>query len=224
MKKSVNIVYYGYINPSVKWWNIIGGQLSELKSIGILEVADLYIHLTGPDQEIELATRNIKNLIPNSIISTSNENQYEYRGIHLTWELATKYPDSIFLYFHSKGMSHGENERLLHERKLFKGTIGQWQKVISVFKENNHINKVGFSPSEAGWVWFNFWWARGKYLSECEEPILTERRHYYEDWLHRKINTSTKSSPHECYSLYESKSGIFYEPHEACINLNKVMI
>ncbi len=34
-------------------------------------------------------------------------------------------------------------------------------------------------------MWYNFWYARGSYLRTVEQPIVTTRRHYYEDWLAR---------------------------------------
>ena len=40
-------------------------------------------------------------------------------------------------------------------------------------------------PAPAGWIWFNFWWARASYLKKLVEPVRSTRRHYYEDWLGR---------------------------------------
>lgn len=222
--KNVSIVYYGFINPKIKWQNIIYGQLTQLKETMICEVADIYIHLTGDQNNLSLAINGVKKIIPDSIISTSITNQYEYPGIHLLWSLAKENKEHIYLYFHSKGMSHMTNQRALHERKIFKGVIESWKKVLNIFYTYPHINKIGLNASELGWMWFNFWWARGTYLSECEEPIITERRHYYEDWLYRKINGTMKSNVEECYSLSDDKEGIFYSPQQACEKLGLIKI
>jgi hypothetical protein len=67
-------------------------------------------------------------------------------------------------------------------------------------------------------VWYNFWYARGSYLNTVEQPIITERRHYYEDWLARSglppqedapyalerdlgLYPRTASPPDSCYAL-----------------------
>lgn len=214
--KNITIVYYGYINPKVNWWNIIGEQLVQLKNTGILEVANLYIHLSGDESHIDSAKNKIANLLPESIISSSNINQFEYRGIHLVWELAKINSDHIYLYFHSKGISHNVPKRTIHERQIFKGVIEPWKRVLDIFNENPHINKVGLSSSKEGFIWFNFWWARGTYLMQCEEPIITERRHYYEDWLHRKIKDTPLSTTEECFSLCDNQNAVFCEPVQAC--------
>ena len=56
-----------------------------------------------------------------------------------------------------------------------------------------------------GWIWYNFWYARGSYIKYVERPIKTYRRHYYEDWLGRKVKN-------ENYIICDNeRSYIFYE-------------
>jgi hypothetical protein len=79
---------------------------------------------------------------------------------------------------------HGEDKsRNEIEEKLTKNTIKDWQHTISIFKNNSNIHKLGLYPSDRGFVWFNFWWARGEYINRLEEPIITEDRYYYDIWL-----------------------------------------
>lgn len=223
MEKKITIVYYAFINPKSVWWNIIGGQLSQLKQTGIEEIADMYIHISGPQIHINSAINKIKPILPNSVISYSTINQYEYRGIHLIWSLAKKRPDHIYLYFHTKGMSHNSKNRTPQEVKLFQSVIMPWNKILNIFKVNENINKIGLAAGIEGWMWFNFWWARGRYLKECEEPVITTDRYYYEGWLGKKIKYFNKSNIHECYSLVDNKYSIYYTPKEACKKLNNII-
>jgi hypothetical protein len=141
-------------------------------------------------------------------------NLFEYPGIHLVWSLAHKNPDKIYLYFHSKGMSRGQNNRGSYDKKIFQSVIVPWKKVLNIFDERKTIHKIGISVSAHGWIWFNFWWVRGSYLIECVEPIIAPKQ-YYEDWLHMKLDGQAKSNINECFSLPENKSGIFDHPLQA---------
>lgn len=222
--KKVTIVYYAFINPDIAWWNIIGGQLTQLIGTGILSISELYIHISSSNTLLQdECIQKIKILIPDSKIFTSTINRFEYDGIYLLWKLGIENPKNIYLYFHSKGMSHG-NDRMLQERKLFQEVIVPYSRILSIFHDNSDIHKIGFTASESGWMWFNFWWATGTYLADCEEPVLTHVRHYYEDWLHRKLKGSPLSSPAECYSLADNKLGIFYEPEEACRKIDSIQL
>ena len=53
------------------------------------------------------------------------------------------------------------------------------------FKKDLNIDKIGLYPSDKGFIWFNFWWARGDYINKLEEPIISEDRYYYEVWLNK---------------------------------------
>lgn len=223
--KKIIIVYFGFVNDKIQWWNIIGEQLLQLKSNGILTLSELHVFLSSESNEcLKQCEFKVKQLIPESHTYTSNVNNYEYEGINLVWNLAVKSPENIYLYFHSKGISSTSNHRSMSERKLFKTIIDSWKNVIDIFSDNPNINKVGLTASEPGWMWFNFWWARGTYLSKCEQPIITTRRHYYEDWLCRRIKDAPASNLQECFSLADNKSGIYYTPFDACKKLESIKI
>lgn len=219
----IKLVYFVFINQRSLWKNIVGGQLLQLNQTGLLDVAQLYVHIVCSDDMITLVTNFIKNIVNNATIYTSNTNQFEYRGIHLVWKLATEHPEDIYLYFHSKGMSYN-GDRTHDEQQIFQEVICPWKKVINIFNSDNNINKIGLTASVEGWLWFNFWWARGSYLSECEEPIISTNRYYYEDWLHRKLPHTKPSSYRECYSLADDSSTIHYVPGEACAKVNSIVL
>lgn len=209
----IKIVYFVYINPNSNWESIVYGQLEQLRDIGLLNFAQLYVHVVCEHIElIKPIMHKINSINSGAIITISLQNQYEYKGIHLVWELANKDPDAIYLYFHSKGMRYNYNSRALDERRIFQEVICPWVKIINIFSSQKHINKIGYGSPYEGYVWFNFWWARGSYLKECVEPILTSNRWYYEHWLQMKITNTPVSSYKECYSLVENTNEKFYDP------------
>jgi hypothetical protein len=197
IEKKVIIVYYAWINPKAHWENIIIGQLTQLVETKLLDIADMYVHVTGPDEYLAYAIEIIKRIIPICIINTSTVNQFEYPGIHLIWSLANKNPNKIYLYFHSKGMRRGKNDRIDHDKKLFQVVIVSWKKVLNIFDEKKTVNKIGASVGQEGHIWFNFWWVRGSYLIECAEPII---------------------------NLLENKCGIVHDPHQAIHKLDLTML
>jgi len=189
----IKIVYYLYINPDSNWQAIASGQLRQLKSYGILPEADLYIHVTDCHNLASAVSELLMEIVPSAIVSFSFENQYEYPGIKLIHDLALRYPDANFIYFHAKGMSHNLQERSAEEVALFTGTFQHWRKNLQYLKRNG-IQKIGLFPGLlldkvarpgdiGGWIWYNYWYATGSYLSRCPEPLIKKDKYYYEGWL-----------------------------------------
>ena len=224
--KRVTIVYYAFLNPRRRWPITVLGQLNQLKGTGLLEMANLHIHVTGNAADVGRARSSISEIIPDAVIRASSQNQFEYPGIQLIWKLANEHPEHVYLYFHSKGMAskgwifRRGNRRTLEEKRIYQSVVLPWKRILEIFDADPTINKVGICASEAGWMWFNFWWARGTYLIRCEEPIITTRRHYYEDWLHRI--TDGIRTYQDCYSLAGNQKGIFYSPRDACRAVNVI--
>ena len=89
-------------------------------------------------------------------------------------------------------VNHGRHKsRPVIESWLFNGTIVPWRQVIKAFQGNETVDRIGMFSSPAGWMWFNFWWARASYLQTVVEPVRTTRRHYYESWLGNLYEAST---------------------------------
>lgn len=135
--------------------------------------------------------------------------------------------DTIFLYFHTKGMvHHGQHlTRYDVEANLSRGTIEPWQQIAAVFQANATVTRVGIFPSGMGWLWHNFWWARASYLQTLVEPIRSiTYRHYYETWLARQfINPTDHEAESEhwmgcdtCYAFNGNCSGygFVYSPDD----------
>jgi len=130
--------------------------------------------------------------IPNASLTASSP------SVATLWTLACRNPDRLFLYFHSKGSSYTAAQkypgthRTLQEMSLFREVVAPWHSVATLFHAHGKaIQQLGLSAASAGWQWFNFFWARGRFITGREEPktprdaLQTPHpdRHYYESWL-----------------------------------------
>lgn len=204
---TINIVYFinTYVNPT-SYQYLMKSQLHDLIETGLMEYAHLWIEASTDDPMFSTHVNEIMEKYSNKIVITIHlENNYEYFGIHRVWSLNQEFNGNhsrhVTLYFHAKGITYKiftENDnRIPIGSVLFDKVIRCWREVLTIFDENTLIDKIGFSFSEPGWIWFNFWWIRGNYCQSLERPILTERRHYYEDYLCRRPHDRSQSCFHE---------------------------
>jgi hypothetical protein len=222
-ENDIKVVYYFFTSPNSNWRAILSGQLHQLKSYGILSEADLYIHVTDCYNYTEEIKEIIKKIVPPAIVSTSFVNQFEYPALKLIHALSIQYPESTFLYFHSKGMTHNLHSRSLEETLLFTKTFENWRKNIQLLNKENK-QKAGLFPSEEGWIWYNFWYAKGAYLAKCNEPEITDYRYYYEAWL--GLANPEKTLPaNDCLNLFKIKNVLkeYFTPVEADIYKENLM-
>ena len=101
---------------------------------------------------------------------------------------STDASSSIFLYFHSKGMVHHGNNVSLSQvavEPIFNVVIETWRNALTQFYCDEELNKAGYASAPGGWQFYNFYWVRASYLRRVVRPIISRRRHYYEDWLGR---------------------------------------
>jgi len=219
MSHKINIIYFIWINPNRNWRVIIDGQLFDMKISGIFESSRLYIVISCENnniinEAIDLINNSLNDIDKNKYnIITTNYNNYEYYGIKKLYDISLLEPDKLYIYLHSKGMlnwyNNNLNKRSEDEENLTRNTIYLWRDIIDVFEKNQNINKIGFIPSQDGWIWFNFFWTRGTYLITCENPIITDNRYYYESWLNsgdknNGISYSIYSHDYRTYSAHEA--------------------
>jgi len=167
----------------------------------------IYIIATLDKEEEDSFRNKVLSVFPGVNIECNYENWFEYPGILKVWELGQvhKSKNDIILYFHSKGMTHNsdyQNNRTDTYNVILKD-IHKVEEIFSVFPS---IDKIGLSSGGMGWIWYNFWYARGSYINSVEKPIKTQRRHYYEDWLGRKIfnNDYECNGVERSFTYYES--------------------
>ena len=134
-------------------------------------------------------------------INYYNFNEYEYRGIKKVYDLGKIYNSDkdIILYFHSKGITKYETyfETINFDYNNLLNDINRVKEIFDIFPK---INKVGLMSSQPGWIWYNFWFARGSYIFDMLEPLISGNRHYYEEWLHLNNNIIK----YDCYSIIPS--------------------
>jgi len=200
--KPMCIVYYAYLYNGQKWKNIVTGQIRDIYDSGILKMSELHVVLLGTPDEIQEARLLLENITNDTINLTEvYENLYEFPALIKIRELAVLHPNKIFIYFHSKGMFNWNPtvHRTFFEQKLTKSTFLNWDTTLFIFNNFPEIQKAGGYPAKEGWIWFNFWWARGSYLISCspiEIPInmVENDRFICESWLGRNgSNTWTDS-------------------------------
>ncbi|MBT2559664.1 hypothetical protein J7E50_17210 [Pedobacter sp. ISL-68] len=229
--KKIKIVYYVYVNRNSNWRGIISGQLLQLKSYGILDEADLHVHITDTKDDTLPVIELIKALVVDAIITTSKENNFEFPAIKLVYDLAHQNPDSYLIYFHSKGMSYNVHSRKTEEITLLKLTFENWRKKLQIFNDKR-INKIGLMPAigdnsdsekqgtRGGWIWFNFWYARASYIINCDEPFITEDRYYFEHWL--GLQNGTLIITDDCFNLHKVRKQSYFTPSQASLELENL--
>jgi hypothetical protein len=169
---------------------------------------------------LENATVVVKQVLPGarSTVFLHSGGQTEYPGIRRVWDVAWEEPfadpqtndNHVILYFHAKGMFNAPKPRQARSHQnsaLTKVVVEPWQDIVSLFARNPSLNKAGFAAAPAGWVWYNFWWARASYIRRLVRPILTKRRHYYEDWLGRVRDPARNDADRSGEGGYFLKSG-----------------
>lgn len=185
----LSIVYYVYINLDKDWYDIVKGQLEDIKASGILENPGTEFHIvvtntSGAFPKSEMTTA-LKHHAPNAHVTFYGYNHFEYPGILKTYDLSIEDPERIILYLHSKGMvySHKGMSRSPDNIRMTRVTVNRWREALDAFQDHG-INKVGFTCAESGFHWFNFWYARARYIvDKCPVPVISKNRFYYEYWL-----------------------------------------
>jgi hypothetical protein len=200
---NIHVVYFlnGMMNDNYMDWLI--NQMNFIKHWKM----KLYIVVTLYEN-----TNKIKTLYPTAEVTCTTKNQFEYSGIRKVWDISQTCSTSqdLIFYFHSKGITHTDNYAP-HAKEGY-NNLFELPRILEVFGTFPTVDKVGYSCSKLGFVWYNFWVARGSYLCTVEKPIITIRRHYYEDWLCRvpkkqlskdsqKNETNYYLTPFSCYSL-----------------------
>jgi len=198
MNKPLVIIYYIYINPNMDWKTIVEYQLTEIYKSQILAESLLNIELCC---EFLDCVERAEDVIQGFFIGKENveynlnilhENNYEYQGIKKLYDCAIDNPEKVYIYIHSKGMVfkrmdvNKSNIVSLENQLLTTKTLNNWRETLELFQFDSNINKAAIIPSDENHCWYNFFWASGKYIKTCEEPIKhtkEENRWYYEYWL-----------------------------------------
>ena len=188
--------------------------------LGDLKCRLYIIAIVNPGTEDDVK-KVVNESVSSHIIETNiefyHENEFEYRGILKVWDLAQKNPghNDVILYYHSKNITRATSPA--NNDKNFNRVVTEHANILNVFKLLNFVNKVGMYCSQSGFLWGNYFWARGSYISCVEKPIKTQRRHYYEDWISRRLKDPSVTQLSEIENRDYSKYIIDYQD---CYNMN----
>jgi len=208
---NLHIVYYINCLVNANYFDWLKNQIELVYNFG----GTIYVIATLNQSNEDTFRINCLILFPNLIIECNYANDYEYPGILKVWQLGqinNKHND-IILYFHSKGATH------------YSSYESNRNDIYNVILKD----KIGYSSGGIGWIWYNFWYARGNYINNLECPLKTTRRHYYEDWLSRVVNDTSnysdverpltyyKNTLESCYGFFTDKQiygniGSYYDP------------
>jgi len=193
LNKPIIILYYVFLNSNKDWKNMIGGQIHDIIKSKILDVTyRFHIVVSGNKNSIDELKYFLRNNYNNIAIDYTEvyENKYEFPAIKKIRDLAIENPDKIFIYLHTKGMvfNNPSSLRTLTESKLTLNTFLDWETTLFIFETYPEIQKAGMVPNKEGFIYFNFWWARGSYLIKCDpieikDTYEEQERFICESWL-----------------------------------------
>lgn len=191
----INIIYFIWINQNRPYKEIIEGQLddiieSDILSEGFLNIV-ISLDINIQSEITQIIDKKLININNKYAIDFHHDNKYEYYGIKKLYDLSKINPNNIYFYMHSKGMytSYGCSGRTHHEKRLTRGHLNKYKIVKKQFIENDDVVSAGMFPGDLfygnkNFIWFNFFYAKGSYLLNCEEPKTSnDNRFYYEFWL-----------------------------------------
>jgi hypothetical protein len=197
------IFYFGnmYINREHNF-KLVSQQLQDLIATKILERVNTELSLVFccPDDIQDRLVKMLKCVFKQHHFSLHlySNNNHEYRGIHHVWRCAQENddPSSVIFYMHSKGITR-YNGLCMDWLYIFSyySMICFWEYILKMLEHVPSINKVGSSCSEEGYIWHNIFFVRSSYVKELEEPIITDNRYYYEQWLGRRKKPGVEYSP-----------------------------
>lgn len=144
---------------------------------------------------------------PVYLTSDPDGTRFEYPGIAQVWELAQNRAVDVVGYWHTKGVTHLENEAVQDWRRYMQAFFlrGPSAKVLS-----GEADVCGVNYQTNPWPHFsgNFWWARADYLRQHAKPRWSADRMTWEKWLcsipgHRAdcLHQSGVNHYHQRYSV-----------------------
>ena len=133
-------------------------------------------------------------------IRVAETSVYEFNGIHTYWkEAQCSNANDILIYCHCKGVSHlKEITQSLPFQSLAAAQLMMRNiyKNILILQTFPFLNKLGILQGGAtgdntgrrGWMFWNFYGCRARYVQQLPEPVISNNRFSYEFWLGKRTN------------------------------------
>lgn len=194
----LNVVIFLYLFPN-HWEPIVDDILNSLIISGLYDESNkILLSVVSNNEELKkFKESKLKKYNKIEIYNVSDENFFEFLGLHSVFELSKK-EDGLILYLHSKGVTSGIKSDKNNKIRKFnlKYLVNDYRIVVSKFKEDKSIDLYSVFPSNDGFAWYNFFWVRSEYVrNNCIPPTPTLDRYYWEKWISLHNNGVISYSP-----------------------------
>ncbi|MBF8263996.1 MAG: hypothetical protein HW387_1661 [Parachlamydiales bacterium] len=178
----IEVVYH--IATLNRWEDIAKEQLQTMQSSGLGEACDhITITVVGPHiQKVQCLLQSMPYYSKVRIIHAGEDVRLcEFPGIEMVQKIAHENTDANILYFHSKGVSH-QDEDLSRNAQSWRRymeyfTIECWKECIEALQSFNACGVEWLNGRHSGTAKIeipgffagNFWWARADYLCTCQK-------------------------------------------------------
>ena len=204
-KVNITVGYNIFIWPPQNWRFLIGSQLQDVADSQLHLCAQMVIAVTMPEVvenrtyvDLQLMMQEAVSFVrshdagKNAIIIQQHENLFEYPALHSLYQIAMNDTDfsaahnHLFVYFHTNGMVNHDIMTQRIDRDIFNATFVPWRNIVQHFLKDDDIRVAGYLPSFEGFIWRNYWWARGDWLRTLPKPPRDppqQGRWYHEYWI-----------------------------------------
>jgi len=190
-KNSIRIFYH-CANMNDRIYDIVNEQLKLLNTLPLS--SDININISSSSKLNNRLKKHIrKKLLHKKVfISESNVLDYEYPTLIRLYKNIK--PSDYVLYFHTKGISYTDKEKVINSDKwrhrMEDFCFGMWEECIKklnkgydvcceswiTLEELNKRKKISTIPAHKfmnlPYVDGNFWWSRGRYIKSCDINML----------------------------------------------------
>lgn len=197
------------------WQSLVKVQVEHLRGSGLLDAtAKLYVSCVAlHDGDVDILKQIINSDKLEIISAVDNPRVYEYPALEFLREKAEK-EDSLFYYFHTKGVSFFTDKRKDHCFAKFKRRVDAWRILMEYFLMDKwqaaaNVLLDGYDtygcyrypPKPAPYIMYagNFWWATSKYIRSLPHLDISgdiTDRFLAERWLY-------KAHPHD-FSAFDT--------------------
>ena len=184
----VKIVFFLNTRVSEKYAQMYDEYLEDIKQSGIENDPESYLDIVmvGNEETLRKVVSQTQSKLECNLNFYHHEDSfYEHEGIKHFYQTCVKSDDDdLVIYSHCRSLSHKPFIRDTPSKVCSKLILTNYQKNKKFMMENKHIDKLGVCQSNRGFMWYNFFMTRPKYVRSLR-PVtdLLECRHAYERWL-----------------------------------------
>lgn len=202
--QKIKLIYFLNCKLSQLYPKILKHHLKDIKRSGIDQCENFRVMfiVIGTHRDVKTIHRIAKKILPSIFdnqdtritkpqnsrleIRLFDNSHFEHQGIRALWsESHSSNNNDILIYAHCKHITQiDQTKKVSHHSKACSEIIlRNLDTLTSLLNTFETIDRAGISQGETGWMWHNFFAAKARYLKKRPEPLLSDRRAYYESWL-----------------------------------------